>query len=200
MDPDNFTFWFTSDYFSSNNFWATRVAAFRLFGPFINDVGVSAIISPVNGNLTSSESVEISIRNYSPDPITDIPVELRLDGNLISSFHDRGNTQATIEHFTKVRSFYHENIPLAFLIDNASWHKTLAVKEYCENNNITLLFLPPYAPEYNPIERVWSFLKGKIKQRFFKTADIFREFVFDLFSEINNTHLEELAKQCCSLI
>ena len=85
MDPDNFTFWFTSDYFSSNNFWATRVAAFRLFGPFINDVGVSAIISPVNGNLTSSESVEISIRNYSPDPITDIPVELRLDGNLISS-------------------------------------------------------------------------------------------------------------------
>ena len=57
-----------------------------------------------------------------------------------------------------------------------------------------MLFLPPYSPEYNPIERVWSFLKSKIRQRFFKTADIFRKFVFDLFANINNTDFEELAK------
>jgi hypothetical protein len=47
---------------------------------------------------------------------------------------------------------------------------------------------------------VWSFLKSKIRQRFFKTADIFKKFVFDLFIEINNTDLEELARQCVSLI
>jgi transposase len=122
------------------------------------------------------------------------------NGNLISSFHDRGNAEATIEHFTKVRASYDKDIPLAFFIDNASWHKTLAVQEYCEQNKITLLFLPPYSPEYNPIERVWSFLKSKIRQRFFKTADIFKKFVFDLFIEINNTDLEELARQCVSLI
>jgi len=121
-------------------------------------------------------------------------------GNLISSFHDKGNAEATIEHFKKVRSYYDENIPLAFLIDNASWHKTLKVQEYCEKNNILLLFLPPYSPEFNPIERVWSFLKSKIRQRFFKTAEIFRNFVFNLFSEINNTDSDELAKQCISLI
>ena len=119
---------------------------------------------------------------------------------MISSFHDRGNAEATIEHFTKVRSNYDENISLAFFIDNASWHKTLAVQEYCQENKITLLFLPPYSPEYNPIERVWSFLKSKIKQRFFKTADIFREFVFDLFDNINITNTTEMAKQCVSLI
>ena len=121
-------------------------------------------------------------------------------GNLISSFHDKGNAEATIEHLKKVRSTYDENILLAFFIDNASWHKTLAVQEYCNKNKITLLFLPPYSPEYNPIERVWSFLKSKIRQRFFKTANIFKKFVFDLFDQINNTNLEELAKQCCSLI
>ncbi len=119
---------------------------------------------------------------------------------MISSFHDKGNADATIEHFKKVRKNYGKDIPLAFFIDNASWHKTKTVKTFCNNNNITLLFLPPYSPEYNPIERVWSFLKSKIRQRFFKTADIFREFVFDLFIEINNTDLAELAKQCCSLI
>ena len=99
-----------------------------------------------------------------------------------------------------MRASYEKDIPLAFLIDNASWHKTLAVQEYCEQNKITLLFLPPYSPEFNPIERVWSFLKSKIRQRFFKTADIFKSFVFNLFSEINNTDLAELSRQCCSLI
>ena len=121
-------------------------------------------------------------------------------GNLISSFHDKGNAEATIEHFKKIRSSYDKNIPLAFFIDNASWHKTLAVQEYCANSNITLLFLPPYSPEFNPIERVWSFLKSKIRQRFFKTAEIFRNFVFNLFANINITDLEEVAKQCVSLI
>jgi transposase len=122
------------------------------------------------------------------------------NGNFISSFHDKGNSDATIEHFTKVRSNYNENIPLAFLIDNASWHKTQAVKEYCEENKITLLFLPPYSPEYNPIERVWSFLKSKIKQNFFPTAKKFKDYVFDLFDTINITNTMEMKKQCVSLI
>ena len=122
------------------------------------------------------------------------------NGNLISSFHDKGNAEATIEHFKKVRSSYDKNIPLAFFIDNASWHKTLKVQEYCENNNITLLFLPPYSPQFNPIERVWSFLKSKIRQRFFRTTKIFKDFVFDLFANINKTDYTKLASQCVSLI
>ena len=93
-----------------------------------------------------------------------------------------------------------KNIPLAILIDNASWHKTAAVIEFCQKNNITLLFLPPYSPEYNPIERVWSFLKGKIKQRFFRTAELFKKFVFNLFENINYTDLDKLASHCCNLI
>jgi transposase len=122
------------------------------------------------------------------------------NGHLISSFHDRGNSEATIEHFKKVRKKYKPDIPLAIFIDNASWHKTLTVKEYCDKNNITLLFLPPYSPEFNPIERVWSFLKGKIKQRFFLTSKQFKTFVFDLFENINITDQGKLASQCCSLI
>ncbi len=85
MDPDNFTFWYTGDYFASNNFWRTRIASWRIFGPFSNDVGVNGIISPSNGVLTNAEVVEVSIRNYSPDPVSNIPVELRVDGNLVAT-------------------------------------------------------------------------------------------------------------------
>ena len=90
LDPDNFTFWSTADYFQSNNYWATRIASFRVFGPFADDVGVSALNEPLNGILTNSETVEISIRNYSLTPVSNIPVELRVDGDLIASENFNG--------------------------------------------------------------------------------------------------------------
>jgi hypothetical protein len=85
MDPDNFTFWHTSDYFSSNNFWRSRIASFRIFGRVTNDTGVVSINSPDNGILSNAENVEVSIRNFSPDPLSNIPIELRVDGNLVAT-------------------------------------------------------------------------------------------------------------------
>jgi transposase len=121
------------------------------------------------------------------------------DGHLISSFHDKGNALTTIEHFKIVREYY-GNKPIAYLIDNASWHKTKKVREYCEENNITLLFLPPYSPEFNPIERVWGFLKSKVKNIYFSTAKKFIEFVTDLLQNINQTDKTRLLNLCTSLI
>jgi hypothetical protein len=85
MDPNNFTFWHTAEYFTSNNFWVSRIASFSLTGGFSNDVGVNDIIQPVNGLLTNSETVEVSIRNFGSAVQTNIPLELRVDGNLIAT-------------------------------------------------------------------------------------------------------------------
>lgn len=85
MDPDNFTFWYTGDYFSSNNQWRTQIASFSLSGGFANDVGVNNIIQPTDGILNNTETVEISIRNFGTASQTNIPLELRVDGNLVAS-------------------------------------------------------------------------------------------------------------------
>ena len=42
------------------------------------------------------------------------------------------------------------------VLDNASWHKT---KCLCWHH-IESVYLPPYSPEFNPIERLWQHLKG----------------------------------------
>jgi hypothetical protein len=85
MDPNNFTFWTTSDYFSANNQWRTQIAAITLSGGFTADVGVSGILQPENGILTNAETVEVNIRNYGLAAQSNIPVELRVDGNLVAS-------------------------------------------------------------------------------------------------------------------
>ena len=43
------------------------------------------------------------------------------------------------------------------VLDRATWHRAKGLLTF---PNIPLLYLPPYRPELNPIERVWSYLKS----------------------------------------
>ncbi len=85
MDPNGTTFWHTAQYFASINNWRTRIASFSLSTQLANDVGVDNIIEPNDGELTATETVDISIRNFGLAPQTNIPLELYLDGNLVAS-------------------------------------------------------------------------------------------------------------------
>jgi len=43
------------------------------------------------------------------------------------------------------------------IVDGAGWHGAKALRV---PRNITLLKLPPYAPELNPMENVWAYLRS----------------------------------------
>lgn len=45
------------------------------------------------------------------------------------------------------------------VLDNATFHKSDYLKEISLKHHITLLFLPPYSPDLNPIEKLWANLK-----------------------------------------
>ena len=49
------------------------------------------------------------------------------------------------------------------ILDNASFHKSQIAKEMVEKAGYTLLFLPPYSPDLNPIEKYWNWLKSKVR-------------------------------------
>jgi transposase len=49
------------------------------------------------------------------------------------------------------------------VMDNASFHKNKKTREIIEAGGCTLVYLPPYSPDLNPIERFWSWLKRKIR-------------------------------------
>lgn len=50
------------------------------------------------------------------------------------------------------------------IIDNASFHKSNEIKQKIEEAGCNLLFLPPYSPDFNPIEHYWSKLKKLIRK------------------------------------
>lgn len=52
------------------------------------------------------------------------------------------------------------------LMDGASWHQEHLSDGY---DNLSIIHIPPYSPELNPIEQVWSWMRqNEIANRCFK--------------------------------
>ena len=51
------------------------------------------------------------------------------------------------------------------IVDNLATHKVVGVKEAIEAAGARLEYLPPYSPDLNPIENLWSKVKQLIRAR-----------------------------------
>jgi transposase len=50
------------------------------------------------------------------------------------------------------------------VMDNASFHKSTLIRQLIEQVGCTLLFLPPYSPDLNKIEKFWARLKHYLRK------------------------------------
>jgi transposase len=57
------------------------------------------------------------------------------------------------------------------IMDNLQPHKVAGVRQTIEAAGATLLYLPPYSPDYNPIENMWSKLKTHLRSAAARTFD-----------------------------
>jgi transposase len=49
-------------------------------------------------------------------------------------------------------------------MDNAAFHKNKITQELIESRQCQLLYLPPYSPDFNPIEQKWGYVKNMVKE------------------------------------
>lgn len=47
------------------------------------------------------------------------------------------------------------------VMDNATFHKRQDTQELLESHGHQILWLPPYSPDFNPIEKTWAWIKRK---------------------------------------
>jgi transposase len=74
-------------------------------------------------------------------------------------------------------------------MDNLPAHKLSAVREIIEAAGASLLYLPPYSPDLNPIEQVFAKLKALLR----KAA---KRSITDLWKQIGEL-LDEFSEQEC---
>jgi putative transposase len=61
------------------------------------------------------------------------------------------------------------------ILDNASYHKSIELQELFKNNNHnhTLMFLPSYSPDLNPIENLWGTIKQHLRNYYNHSLSLF---------------------------
>jgi transposase len=69
----------------------------------------------------------------------------------------RANAHAMNLHLQEISSQVAAGAHAVLILDGAGWHQTGG--ELRAPANISLLHLPPYSPELNPVENIWQFLR-----------------------------------------
>ena len=71
------------------------------------------------------------------------------------------------------------------ILDNLATHKVAGVRQAIEAVGARLLYLPPYSPDFNPIENLWSKIKSILRRLAPRTADELLQAVALAFAAIS---------------
>jgi transposase len=82
------------------------------------------------------------------------------------------------------------------LWDNLSVHKRASVRELIESVGATVVFLPPYSPDFNPIEMAWSKVKTVLRSLAARTWDHLVDAVRDALSAITLSDIANWFRHC----
>ncbi len=85
-----------------------------------------------------------------------------------------------------IREKYSDGKQIVIVMDNAKYNRAYQVQDYARSLNIDIKFLPPYAPNLNLIERVWKFLKSKLKNKYIENFEDFREWIMSFCKNFKN--------------
>ena len=81
--------------------------------------------------------------------------------------------------------------PVHLVLDNARYQKCRIVQDLAKELGINLVYIPPYSPNLNLIERLWKFVKGELRSKYY---DDFTAFQKKIDSIIESTAKDNLPK------
>lgn len=82
------------------------------------------------------------------------------------------------------------------VMDNLSSHKRQNTRKLIESAGATLLFLPPYSPDLNPIEMIFSKIKGLLRALACRTRDTMWEKMQWVLNQINASDAANCFRHC----
>ena len=82
------------------------------------------------------------------------------------------------------------------VMDNLGSHKVTGVREAIEGTGATLRYLPPYSPDYNPIEKVFSKLKTLLRKAQARTVEKLWNTIGSLLGQFSGGECENYIRHC----
>ena len=102
---------------------------------------------------------------------TTIVSSIRLDGTYACEIMEGAMTGERFVKYVKevlVPTLRSDDI---VIMDNLKAHKVKDVQETIAATGATVIYLPPYSPDFNPIEKMWSKMKNYLRKWKIRTVD-----------------------------
>ncbi len=81
-------------------------------------------------------------------------------------------------------------------MDNLAAHKVAGVRELIESRGAILVYLPPYSPDFNPIEKCWAKIKEILRAAKARTLQLLEETVSDAMNRISGQNANAWFLHC----
>ncbi len=94
------------------------------------------------------------------------------------------NVEAMNVHLAEISRHVTEGAQAILVLDQAGWHTSPKLRV---PKNISLLPLPPYSPELNPVEQVWAYLRANfLSHRVWNSYDAIVDACCDAWNKLMN--------------
>ena len=95
---------------------------------------------------------------------TTILSSIQLDGTLRYTTFSGGTTVEKFKRYLENDLLPYLNRNSVLVMDNMKSHHAKAVKDLLDSSGIRYIYLPPYSPDLNPIEKLWSKVKALLRK------------------------------------
>ena len=82
------------------------------------------------------------------------------------------------------------------VMDNLAAHKTAGIGELIESSGASVLYLPPYSPDFNPIENMWSKVKQHLRSAAARTFDTLCDAVAEALNTVTQSDCLGFFQNC----
>jgi transposase len=84
-------------------------------------------------------------------------------------------TSSQICELLKKLANEYADTPIHLVLDNAKYQKCQVVQALADELCVNLVYIPSYSPNLNLIERLWKFVKGKLRTQYYDNFNIFMQ-------------------------
>ena len=113
--------------------------------------------------------------------------------SVVSRSCDRVNGSSMCDLLRAIRFRHPKARRICLIMDNAPYNKSNRLRDLAKELGIKILYLPPYSPNLNPIERLWKFMKKKVMaNRYYPDIETFQRELM-LFLRGIRKHKSELS-------
>lgn len=118
-------------------------------------------------------------------------------GQMVVNFADHGNYQSFKKHLKKILKVYANAPKILLCVDNVKYHHARLLKKFLENHQkLELIYLPPYSPDLNPVERAWWLMRKSITHnRYLNTLSERKTMFWKMFSAFQKPN--QVIKKLC---